>query len=149
MQADHELRQRPAVLADLEWARQTHHAAYRAVVQRQFGAWDEAQQDHFFANDWLGGEFQLIACAGVPCGYVSIEERPGDVHVRELVIAPAFQGRGIGTTVIANAIETARQRQVPVVLGTLHENMAANLYRRLGFVEVGQTDSHTLFRLDP
>jgi ribosomal protein S18 acetylase RimI-like enzyme len=149
MQADHALSQRPAARADAEWARQTHHAAVRAVVERQFGGWNEAQQDRFFENDWTGGTFQIIEYEGQPCGYVSVDDRPDEVHVRELVIAPAFQYRGIGTAVMSAVIETARQRQVPVLLGTLHENVAANLYRRLGFVEVGKNDSHTLFRRDP
>lgn len=140
---------RAAVLADAEWARQTHHAAVRAVVERQFGMWDEAQQDRFFEAEWLDGDFQVIERDGVACGYVCSEERTTDLHVRELVIAPAFQGQGVGTAVITAAIEAARERHVPVVLGTLHENMAANLYRRLGFVKVGRTDTHTLFRLDP
>jgi hypothetical protein len=33
---------------------------------------------------------------GEPCGYVSIEDRATDVHVRELVLAPDY--RQIGTT---------------------------------------------------
>jgi GNAT superfamily N-acetyltransferase len=126
-----------------------HHAAIRETVESQFGNWDEAQQDVFFANDWNGGTFEVIQFDGVPCGYVCIEDRADDVHVRELDIDPAFQSLGIGTAVLASAIDLARQRGVPVVLGTLHENRAAQLYRRLGFVETGSTETHTLFRLDP
>ena len=140
---------RPATSADTEWARRVHHAATRAVVERQFGGWEETQQDRFFEDDWAGGEFDVIEWDGVPCGYVCIEERPDDVHVRELDIDPAFQGRGIGTTVIRDAVERGRARGVPVVLGTHRENRAAELYLRLGFVETGTTDTHTLFRLDP
>ena len=126
-----------------------HHAAIRVTVETQFGNWDEAQQDVFFANDWSGGTFEVIQFDGVRCGYVCIEDRPDDVHVRELDIDPAFQGLGIGTAVLGSAIDLARQRGVPVVLGTLHMNRAAQLYRRLGFVETGSTETHTLFRLDP
>jgi GNAT superfamily N-acetyltransferase len=140
---------RPATPADTPWARGVHHAAIRETVERQFGVWDEAQQDRFFANDWNGGAFEIIEFEGVPCGYVCIEIRPDDVHVRELDIDPAFQRRGIGTAVLRSAIEVARQRSLPVVLGTLHKNPAAQLYRRLGFVETGSTETHTLFRLDP
>lgn len=46
---------RPATEADREWARQLHHRVVRDVVERQFGSWDEDQQDRFFANDWNGG----------------------------------------------------------------------------------------------
>jgi GNAT superfamily N-acetyltransferase len=145
-----DLTRRPATPADAAWARRVHHAAVRDVVERQFGSWDEAQQDRFFDRDWSGGSFEVIEHAGVPCGYVCIEDRPDDVHIRELDIDPSFQGRGIGTSIIRSAIELARARGVPVVLGTLHENRGAQrLYQRLGFVETGRTETHMLFRLDP
>jgi ribosomal protein S18 acetylase RimI-like enzyme len=69
--------------------------------------------------------------------------------VRELVVRPDFQGRGIGTAVVRDAIARGRARRVPVMLGTLQENRAADLYRRLGFVEYDRTDTHILFRLGP
>ena len=140
---------RPATAADAAWARAVHHAAVRDVVERQFGSWDEAQQDQFFDNDWSGGRFEVIEYDGVACGYVCIEDRPDDLHVREIDIDPSFQGLGIGTAGLRSAIEHARNRGGPVVLGTLHENRAAELYRRLGFLETERTDTHTLFRLDP
>ncbi len=143
------MRLRPATAADTAWARGVHHAAVRDVVERQFGAWDEAQQDRFFDDDWSGGRFDVIEYDGVACGYVCIEHRPNDVHVREIDIDPSFQGLGIGTEMIGSAIELARTRGVPVVLGTLHKNRAADLYQRLGFIVTGKTETHTLFRLDP
>lgn len=43
------LEMRAAQEGDREFARLAHHAAYRDVVERQFGPWDEASQDDFFA----------------------------------------------------------------------------------------------------
>lgn len=149
MGVERRITRRPATAEDATWARRVHHAATRETVERQFGTWDEVEQDDFFANDWSGGAFDVIEFDGTPCGYVCVEDRADDVHVRELDIDPVFQNRGIGTAVLGAAIELARRRGVPVVLGTLHENRAARLYRRLGFVETGTTETHTLFRLDP
>ena len=149
MDVESRITRRPATSEDTTWARGVHHAAVRETVESQFGHWDEDQQDRFFANDWTGGDFEIIELDGVPCGFVCIEDRAGDVHVRELDIDPAFQRRGIGTAVLNAAVERARRRRVPVVLGTLHENRAADLYRRLGFIETGTTETHTLFRLEP
>ena len=118
------------------------------MVERQFGTWDQAEQDRFFESDWSGGEFEILEWDGERCGYVCIEESATDVHIREIVVAPAYQNSGVGTTVVTDAIERARRRGVPVVLGTLHENRAAVLYRRLGFTETGATNTHTLFRLE-
>jgi ribosomal protein S18 acetylase RimI-like enzyme len=134
---------------DETWMREVHHAAFREVVERQFGTWDEAQQDALFHSEWIETRFEVIECEGSRCGYVCIEDRDADVHVRIIVIAPEFQNRGIGTAIILEAIEHARSRGVPVVLGTHHQNRAADLYRRLGFVQAGATETHRLFRLDP
>ncbi len=134
---------RPATDEDIEFARATHHAAYRELVERQFGYWDEAEQDAFFADDWHGDR-DLIVADGVACGYVCIEDRADDVHVRELVVAPEFQGRGIGSSVLRDAMDRAAARGVPVRLGTARQNRALALYRRLGFRETGETDTHVL-----
>lgn len=42
---------RPAVPADTHFARRVHHAAYREVVERQFGSCNEEQQDRFLEGD--------------------------------------------------------------------------------------------------
>jgi len=138
------LTNRPALPSDAGFARHAHHAAYHDVVVRQFGSWDQPLQDEFFDKDWATGQFQILQCDGAPCGYISVVDHPDCVHVRELVVLPEFQGRGIGTAVLRETIEHARARWVPVKLGVLHRNQAINLYRRVGFTECGRTETHVL-----
>jgi len=139
----------PATAADRDFARRVHHLAYRDVVERQYGAWVEAQQDGFFESSWDSAPHDIIVVDGEPCGYVSIEDHITDVHVRELVLAPDYQGRGIGSAVLRTMIERARARGVPVHLGTHLANRAANLYRRLGFRQIGTTETHFIFEWSP
>jgi ribosomal protein S18 acetylase RimI-like enzyme len=129
----------------MEFARAVHHQAYRDVVEQQYGRWDEKEQDNFFAENWASATFKIVLCDGIPCGYMCIEDRANDIHVRELVILPEFQNRGVGSSLLSAAMKRARERRVPVRLGTLHVNRAANLYRRLGFQETGRTEIHILF----
>ena len=135
---------RPALATDTEFARSVHHRAYRDVSVRQFGPWDEKAQDEFFAAGWSAAAHEIVLCDGVPCGYVRVEYRESDIHVHELVIDPEFQGRGIGSHILREVIAHAMARRVPVRLDTFHVNHAVNLYRRLGFREVGKTDTHVL-----
>ncbi len=135
---------RPATEADTELARRIHHSALRDVVERQFGTWDEAAQDRYFEGDWRDAHFEIVLADGIPCGYVSIEDRASDVHLREVVIDPEFQGHGIGTAIVRDVIDRARARCVPARLGALHQNRAITLYRRLGFTDAGRTDTHVL-----
>ena len=76
-------------------------------------------------GDWDGRNYSVIVVDGEPYGYCSIEHRPADVHVRELVISPRHQRRGLGTAILRSVMRTAEERSVAVVPGTLHENQAA------------------------
>jgi GNAT superfamily N-acetyltransferase len=140
---------RAARADDLEFARAVHHAAYRDVVERQFGVWDEDFQDNTFMESWQDAAYEIVECGGRPCGYLCVEDRSDCQHVREIVISPPFQGRGIGTMLLGRAIRRATDRGVPVRLGTFHVNRAADLYRRLGFQETARTSTHILFEWHP
>jgi ribosomal protein S18 acetylase RimI-like enzyme len=138
---------RPATAADTDWARTVHHAAYREVVERQFGPWDDAVQDEFFRGDWeRESGFEVLLWNGQECGYIRIVDLEDAVQIWELVILPEFQNLGIGTRVIQDAIARAAHRGVPAQLGTFLLKRAADLYRRLGFVEVGRDETHIWFR---
>jgi GNAT superfamily N-acetyltransferase len=135
---------RPACSEDTAFAREVHHLAYRDAVERQFGPWDEAQQDALFQEDWDSTEHDMLLCDGVPCGFVSVEECPGCLHVRQLVIHPDFQRRGIGAAFVRGVMRVAAARRIPVRLGTFQKNTAVEFYRKLGFTESDRTDTHVL-----
>jgi ribosomal protein S18 acetylase RimI-like enzyme len=143
------LQRRLASPTDTQFGRNVHHQAYRDVVERQFGAWNVAAQEAYFRDGWRAAAHEIVECDGVPVGYVSVEDRSDLVHLRELVLLPEFQNRGIGTAVLHQVLEHAQGRGVPVQLGTLHANRAADLYRRVGFREIGRTDTHILFEWLP
>jgi len=136
---------RPATDADRAFARQTHHLAFRDLVERQYGAWNDDQQDGFFESSWEGVPHEMVLSGGEPCGYISVEDCAGHVYLRELVVRPDYQGQGIGSAVLDLVKEHARARRVPVRLRTNLANRAAGLYRRVGFREVGTTSTHILF----
>lgn len=136
--------QRPATPADTDFARSVHHRAYRDVIERQYGPWDEANQDGLFNSAWSPEAHEIILLDGVRCGYSCIQNQNDAIYLRELVIDPDFQGRGIGTCILRHLIDRAIARGVPVRLRTHIVNRAANLYRRMGFQEAERTESHLL-----
>jgi ribosomal protein S18 acetylase RimI-like enzyme len=138
------LRQRIAQPADHDFARETHHLGYRDVSERQFGPWDELQQDAYFETAWARGLTTILLLHEAPCGYAVIQDLPAEVHVGELVIHPRYQGRGVGTAVMQQAMERASQRGVPLRLRVLQQNRARILYQRLGLRQYGATATHFL-----
>jgi ribosomal protein S18 acetylase RimI-like enzyme len=135
---------RAAEATDAEFVRFVHHRAYRDVVIGQYGTWDEKAQDNFFADDWCAATHQIVIYENVLCGYICLEYRDEDIHIRELVIDPEFQGKGIGTFLLREVINDAEARQVPVRLATQRANRAITLYRKLGFREFERTATHIL-----
>ena len=136
------IERRPATLRDTEFVRISHHEAYRDVVLRQFGAWDEALQDRLFEEKWIPDQFEIVFCDGSPCGFFSVEDHPDHIYVGEIVIAPQFQGRGIGSRLLNEQLQRGRETKSPLRLQVLRENRAIELYRRFGFKECGTTETH-------
>jgi len=83
------------------------------------------------------------------CGYRQVESRENDIHLRELVLLPAYQNHGIGTTILLRLQAQARERAVPVRLGTLLQNDAVRLYQRIGFRELERTQTLILMEWRP
>ena len=143
------LTRRPATAGDTDFARDAHHRGYRQVSERQFGPWDEAFQDEAFAREWTAHPVEILEWFGDRAGWAIDEDRDDDVHIRELIVHPEFQGRGVGTALLREAMDLARRRGVPVHLGTFIVNRALQLYLRLGFVEIDRTDTHVILRWHP
>ena len=136
------LKRRIATSSDTEFVRISHHAAYRDVVCRQFGAWDEALQDQLFEEKWIPHQFEIVLCDGNPCGFLLVEDRSDHISISEIVIAPQFQGRGIGSRLLNEEMQRGREAKSLLRLQVLRENRAIELYRRLGFKECGTTETH-------
>ena len=107
---------RPAIATDMEFVRGVHHAAFREVIEREFGPGNAAFQDQYFAEAWARGGYSIVLYDGEPCGYFCLDEFPDHVSVRKIVIAPAFQDRGIGTALLRTTIERAAEQGAPVRL---------------------------------
>ena len=143
-----EIRRRAAVSSDQPVARRIHHLAYREVVERQFGRWDEKEQDEYFDSAWPRHEHDMLEFGDRTFGYVAIEFRTAAVDVHELVLDPDYQGQGIGTKLLNDTIDHARGLELPVRIQVLLENDGATrLYERLGFREYGVTETHRQMQL--
>lgn len=136
------LERRTATVNDEEFVHNLHHEAYRDVVCRQFGEWDISRQDKFFEEKWNPKKFQILLCDGTPCGFLSVEDRSDHIFLSEVVILPAYQGRGIGSQIIDEEMQRALDSGLPVRLQVLNENRAIKLYKKIGFREYGVTDTH-------
>lgn len=104
--------------------------------------WDDAQQRAIMDEKWRAKTFFRIEVEGEPVGTITVDATDGGIEIGEFYIAPEFQGRGIGGAVLEAVVREAGGR--PLELRVLKWNPALALYRRQGFVVVGETDIHYL-----
>jgi ribosomal protein S18 acetylase RimI-like enzyme len=137
---------RPATSADLPFLRLLHHRAYREVVERQFGAWDEAAQDLWFEQGLATATFRIVERDGAAVGAIALSETPGAIELVELQVLPEFQGQGWGTALLSELIQLSQATQRPLHSRVLRENRARHLYERNGFVITSETATHVLMQ---
>jgi len=133
---------RPARTADREWLWQTKTRCLRAYVEQTYGTWDEDIQRARFDAAFELAENQIISLAGHDAGYVTAKYEPGETQLYNIMIAPEFQNRGLGTAVLRDFLARAQARRVPVRLQVMKVNPARRLYERLGFTVTEETPTH-------
>ncbi len=138
------IQNRPATELDKEYLRALHKGCYQDIVTRQFGAWDDAVQRKFFEEKWIPEKFQIVELDGKNVGMISVLKKDDHVFLSEIQIEPVLQGRGYGTHILEHILSEAKKSETRVRLQVLKLNRAVNLYLRLGFVKVGETDTHIL-----
>lgn len=103
-----------------------------AFLTQQF----EAQRRHY-RNFIPNCSYQVIERDGVPVGRLYLEERVTQIHITDIVLLPEMRGNGAGTAILEALIAFAHARGKAMGIFVEKFNPALRLYRRLGFVPIG------------
>lgn len=140
---------RPAVQGDFDFFKKVHHATLRPYVEPLFG-WDEAWQAEYLKSRYNPDEMKIIQVDGQDAGVLVFGQEPDRVFVKQLLIDPIFQGRGLGTVVLHDMIEQARASKLPLSLSVLRSNLPAKrFYQRHGFVEAYHDEQRVWMHWEP
>jgi ribosomal protein S18 acetylase RimI-like enzyme len=123
---------RAATIEDLGFAGQVYLETMRYITDR-LPQFDEGQHMAKFAERFLPDEVRIVVEGGKDIGWLQVSETNGEIFLKQIFLQPPFQGRGIGSQLIADLIERSHQTRKPVRLGVAKSNPAVQLYRRLGF----------------
>lgn len=130
-----DLRVRPAVRGDREFLFEVRRAALRTYVDQTSG-WDDGEQRGIAEREFGELPYAVVEESGCPVGYVCVLHEGAVDLIEEIALLPGAQGRGIGTRLLRDVLDAARQRGVPVRLSVFTSNPAQALYARLGFTVV-------------
>ena len=143
------LNTRQAKVSDYQFLRQLHHVVYRDVVTRQFGSWNDADQDAWFDKGLDDAEYRIVESDGTPVGAIGMREHADHIALVELQLLPEYQNQGIGTELLTLELNRAAGYGLPVRLQVLRQNRARQFYARHKFTLEGETDTHYLMVWHP
>lgn len=140
---------RPATDDDYDFLYALHCATMRDAVDATWG-WEDEFQQAYFREHWDPAARKVIVVDGQDAGVLVVEERDGDIFLGLITIAPRYQGRGLGTAIIRDLQQRAREEGRALRLHVLKANPAARrLYRRLGFDIVEEREERFVMRWTP
>jgi len=141
-----DLQLRKATGNDSEFAYRVKKAAFRQYVEAVWG-WNEDEQRQLHAGRFSAQDFRIVNVGGVDVGIMAVVADPDCLKLNQLFILPEHQSKGIGGACMSLLIDEAHRLNLPVRLGVLKVNpRALAFYKRLGFTQTGETETHILMQ---
>ncbi|RZJ11856.1 MAG: ribosomal-protein-alanine N-acetyltransferase [Rubrivivax sp.] len=110
-----------------------------------------AIERHAYPVPWTHGNFVDSLAAGYPAevlrgpraellGYWVAMPGVDELHLLNITVAPSWQRRGLAVLMLERLVDACRQRRLPQLWLEVRvsNERAREVYRRFGFVEVGQ-----------
>ncbi len=124
---------RHAEPTDLDSIRACAEAAYTRYVER-IGR-KPAPMVADFAAAMAQGQLQVIETEDGIAGFVVFYARGDHLHLENVAVDPAYQGRGLGSRLVEHVEDSARRQGLPRIELYTNAKMSENLalYPRLGY----------------
>jgi ribosomal protein S18 acetylase RimI-like enzyme len=90
---------------------------------------------------------RIVLLHGVPVGMVKVVRAAREWELVQLQVAPEYQSRGIGSTLLRHLCAEARDAGADLTLSVLKSNPALRFYDRQGFSVVGESATAYKMRL--
>lgn len=129
------------------WLDGLRRRAYADLFNTTWGGWDETRHLRQLSESKRRGHISIIEVDGKPVGMIQLLDHSEAVEIAEIQVDPSHQDRGIGTSVLRDVISNARAQGRDVCLRVgLKNQKAIELYERLGFSSVEQSETHCYMR---
>jgi ribosomal protein S18 acetylase RimI-like enzyme len=136
---------RPARADDYTFALNLYLETIKPYASEWF-AWVPDEQETQFSDLWRSDDTRIIVLDGKDVGWVEIRRTGDEIFLKQLYVAPAYQGCGIGTHVVLHMLAEWTGIVRSMALFVLKNNPAIRFYRRLGFSAVHETNTKFVMR---
>jgi GNAT superfamily N-acetyltransferase len=130
---------RPSTEDDFEFVFQLNKINMRHYVE-QLRGWDDVAERCDMQQKFYPGCDQTIVIDSNDAGIFGVDRKSNMIELRHIEILPKYQRLGVGTALINNLLNDARQAKLPVLLCVLKMNPVLHLYESLGFRITGETN---------
>lgn len=104
-------------------------------VEQQF----HAQYTHYNKH-YCSEFFNIVELDEVPVGRLFVDYWEKEIRIVDIVLAPEHRNSGLGSYLLNELFQQAKETGKPVTIHVEHNNPAKRLYERLGFVLKTQTN---------
>ena len=136
---------RKATQRDSDFAFQIKKTVLEGYVDQIWG-WEEEREVLEHTRRFNPENIRVIRYLGEDIGIISIVIDAEYFRVNQIFILPGYQRRGIGSYCMGQLVEEARELGKPVWLRIFKINQPAKaFYIKLGFKQIGETETHVIF----
>ena len=115
-----------------------------AFIQMQFLA-----QSNYLQDKYPNASFDLILDDSVPIGRRYHDRQEEVIHVIDISLTPERRGKGLGTILMKEIIEEAREKKLVVTLYLQKTERCWDFFERMGFHSIADDGVNFLMELDP
>jgi ribosomal protein S18 acetylase RimI-like enzyme len=130
---------RPAASEDFPFAWSLYRDLMKPLTAELLGSWNEPGQQSVVEAALKHEGTSIIVVDGSDAGWLHVIEAADSIYLGQLYLAPSLQNRGIGTAILRELRDKARQAAKALTLDVMKNNRARSLYKRLGFKVVGDS----------
>lgn len=134
---------------DRMWLFDLHESTMKEYVDKVYG-WDVERENAYFDNIVLFKRYHLILDEhGKKIGAINFYNKDNNtIKINRIEILPDYQKKGIGSVVLDQMIERAKDEGKNIELRVFKINPAFRLYSRKGFKIFRETDTHYYMRFE-
>lgn len=131
---------------DDEWLFQLHKQAMYPHIVSLYGKWDEAREKEYFEDESKMARYKLVLSNEEKVGAINFLADGSKIKVNRIEVLPEHQDKGIGSAVLDELINQARQENKNIELRVFKHNPAKKLYERKGFQTYEEDETHYYLR---
>lgn len=99
-----------------------------------------SEEEHLKRITYQFDQIKIIERKGECIGQIKTQEKEKHIEIIQIQVLSRFQGQGIGKYVIESLLQVASKKHKILSLSVLKGNKAINLYKKIGFQVVGETE---------